>query len=172
MKRMFAISLLVVFIFLVGCTNPSNKTEPWCEDDFLFYDKEGNIAQQPDKDSLYYIFVNAPEDGATHRGVSVGDDAIEALKKYDLSYCYGKAIYGTADMAEILTADVDIETLIATAEEEIVFDFSFDKEYNPIYRVTSLQSGINPAKELRFVIKDGKISRISVFNISPYWLTN
>ena len=172
MKRMFIILLLIVFIFLVGCTNPSNKVEPWCEDDFLFYDAEGNIAQQPDEDTFYFIYVSSPEDGATHRGVCVGDDAIEALKKYDLSYCYGMAVYGNSDIGGILTADVDIETLITTTEEVIRFDFSFDKEYNPIDRVSSLQSGINPPKELSFVVKDGKIFQIIVFNISPYWLSN
>ena len=71
-----------------------------------------------------------------------------------------------------MTADVDIETLITTTEEVIRFDFSFDKEYNPIDRVSSLQSGINPPKELSFVVKDGKIFQIIVFNISPYWLSN
>lgn len=174
MKRIAAVLLLIVFVFYVGCTNPSKAIEivPWCDEDFFLYDDEGKIAQQPDADSAYVVGAKTPEDGATYRGVSVGDDAIEALKKYDLSYCYGTATYGTRDWAEILTAELDIETFITTTEGEIVFSFCFDKEYNPVHRMTSLQNGEIPCKVLNFLINDGIITYIDVANLSPFWLTN
>ena len=182
MKRIIAISLLIVSISLAGCssetTNPSNKEDgsssettnqlnkvaPWCAEDFLFYSKDGKIIKedQATGNRPYSVVANDPKDGVTYRGVSVGDDAIEALKKYDISYCYDNAVYGVDGACKPLTADVDIESYITTSEDLIWFKFKFDKEFNS----TSVSTNDKSFFELRFAIKDGKISKIYVY-INP-----
>ena len=166
MKRIIAISLLVVSIFLVGCSfqmpDLFSKVDPWCKEDFMLYDQDGKIIERLTAGNDYEIDAWKPEHGTTYRGVAVGDDAIEALKKYDL--CYGKAVYGAsnADMPETLTSDIDVENLIITSEEEIIFIFAFDEEYNPIDCLSFIERGGVPAYAFGFTIEGGKISEINM----------
>ncbi len=170
MKRIITISLLVVSIFLVSCsaniTNLFNEAEPWCKDDFMLYSKEGEIIEQLTADNDYEIDVWKPGRGTTYRGVAVDDDAIEALKKYDL--CYGKAVYvfDDTDIPETLTSDTDIENLIITSEEEIIFLFAFDEEYNPLDCLPFIESDSIPNYAFGFVVEDGKISEIHMIGKS------
>ena len=59
-----------------------------------------------------------------------------------------------------------IENLIITAEEEIIFLFAFDEEYNPLDCLQFIESDSIPNYVFSFVVEDGKISEIHMIGKS------
>lgn len=84
MKKIFTFLLVVMCtISLYGCLHARG----WNEKDFVFYNEEGDVIAQPDADGVTNTRIDlngAGEDAETYRGVKIGDDAKEALDKYNL----------------------------------------------------------------------------------------
>jgi len=159
MKKIVALALAMMMCScFVSC---GSKVAPWGEDDFMLYGENGKIIERLSESNGYNLFAMSAEDGSTYRDVAVGDDAIQALKKYDL--CYDKAIYGAveADMPERLTKDVDLEKTI-TSGDEIMLMFTFDENYKAVDAMALVESNTQPYFMFGFGIKDGKISLISI----------
>ena len=154
MKRIFAFVLATIMcLSLVSCGG--SKAKAWNARDFMFYNEAGEVVARLSEDTGWLVL---SENNVTHRQVAIGDDAITALKKYDL--CYGKSAYGSEE-PQVLTKDVDLDGLIATGTEFMII-ISFDKNYKPVDTMSLVENNIDPSLMICFRITDGKIAQVLI----------
>lgn len=153
MKKLLALVMaMVLCLSFVGCAGGSSTA--YSENDFIIYDKDGKVLERPTANNNE-IYLSSVDGGMTNKQVAVGDDAIEALEKYDL--CYGKSAYSIGDDSpELLTKDVDLDNLIKN-EEQIAIILCFDKDYNSIDTMEMVETEVTPANMIGFLIENGKI---------------
>ena len=162
MKRIIYI-LLIVGIFLSSCAFGNAKK--WSLGDFNIYNSSGEVIDRPHppySGGVYYEHISlgsthcddCREDhrqGQTRKGVAIGDNAVEALSKYDLSGAYIR----TGDYQSGIEWH-ELETLEKTVSENTTF-FIFvwlDDNFNSVGRPTTDTSW---KYVVSFLIRDNEI---------------
>ena len=100
MKKKGLILFLVIAILLTGCAG--EKVPEWELGDVFFYDYKGEAKVAPG-DEKTFIYLKDYPSLQTYRGVRVGDDAKEALKKYNLDefmFEFSPSLYGRDEFVD------------------------------------------------------------------------
>ena len=100
MKKKGLILFLVIAILLTGCAG--EKVPEWELGDVFFYDYKGEAKVAPG-DEKTFIYLKDYPSLQTYRGVRVGDDAKEALKKYNLDEFkveFSPSLYGRDEFVD------------------------------------------------------------------------
>ena len=100
MKKKGLILFLVIAILLTGCAG--EKVPEWELGDVFFYDYKGEAKVAPG-DEKTFIYLKDYPSLQTYRGVRVGDDAKEALKKYNLDefmFEFSPSLYGPDEFVD------------------------------------------------------------------------
>ena len=100
MKKKGLILFLVIAILLTGCAG--DKVPEWELGDVFFYDYKGEAKVAPG-DEKTFIYLKDYPSLQTYRGVRVGDDAKEALKKYNLDefmFEFSPSLYGRDEFVD------------------------------------------------------------------------
>lgn len=80
------IVVVVISLILLMGINGCSSSKAWSEKDFVFYENSKVVLRPTAVDNKYRIFLDdAGANAQTYRKVKIGDDALTALAKYDLS---------------------------------------------------------------------------------------
>lgn len=160
-------SFLIIFLILciTVCIFCFRNTKSWSKKDLYIYDSSGQIIEKPhnwkdDGDRKLHAYLGAShcdncredtENGKTHKGVSLGDDALEALSKYNLEGAYLMGV--GEDSGEL----ADLEEAIRK-HSSLAIGFYLDKSFNVLSReeLTAAKQ-TNHKYAISFSVKEGKI---------------
>lgn len=160
-------SFLAIFIVLciTVCIFCFSNTKDWSKKDLYIYDSSGQIIEKPhnwkdDGDRKLHVYLgtshcdNCREDteyGKTHKGVALGDDAFEALSKYNLK---GALLMGVGEDSGELA---DLEEAIRKYSS-FTIGFYLDKGFNVVSREEIIAAKQTIYKYyISFFVKEGKI---------------
>lgn len=163
-----------LIIFLVLCITISifcfSNTKDWSKKDLYIYDSSGQIIEKPHNwgsDGDIWLHSNLGgswcvncrddcESGVTHKGVALGDDALEALSKYNLKGAY--LIGAGEDNGEL----IDLEEIIKK-HSSFAIRVHLDKNFNVLVAEELIvDRRINYKYDILFEVKDGKIRSYTV----------
>lgn len=162
-KKAFFIILPILCITI--CILCFGSTKDWSKKDLYIYDSSGQIIEKPHNwgnngDIKLHSNLGGGycdncrddyESGVTHKGVALGDDALEALSKYNLKGAY---LQGVRDDGGEL---VDLEETIKKHSSFLISVY-LDKKFNVLASEECIvDNHINYKYVISFFIKEGKI---------------
>lgn len=164
-KILFGFGILLIIIFVIVLFSYNNKNG-WNKKDLYIYNLSGNIIERPhtwDENVPNHAILGTThcdickdidnENAATHRGVKIGDDAIEALSKYNLNGAY----YRTNDGIKELTS---IEEIIKQNKTVSIYIW-LDKKFKVLEQPTNSDYKY----QIEFFIRDKVIEEYAIKEI-------
>jgi hypothetical protein len=167
-------SFLIIFLILciAVCIFCFSNTKDWSKKDLYIYDSSGQIIEKPhnwdnDGDRRLHAFLGSAycencredrESGITRKGVALGDDALEALSKYNLE---GAFLAGVGEDSGELA---DLEEAIKK-HSAFTIVFYLDKSFNALTQEELVDKQINYKYQISFHVKNGKIISYSVYEM-------
>ncbi len=163
MKKLIALLLAIMLCISMFLLSACGTSKSWNKKDFNIYNTDGDIIDSvhiysdPDQHvSLGSSHCDKCKDidksnAVTKRGVSIGDDAIESLKKYDLTYAH---YYDGETMQEL----TDLETVI-NENESVQIIVYLNKNYK---NIDSYDAKNKVYLRVSFDIRDGAIEGYDV----------
>jgi len=171
---------LVLLACLAYWKAPMNGN--WSDEDFSFYNDSGSPVMEPSLDNPLVVSQIGAQEAVTFRGVRVGDDAKEALKKYnwrDYELVVFKAgeLYGDYDLTREYNARAaNIDDLINLMDEIVRKGYALKlrvlvyKQNGKLITRSRLNGddGLQPFQKLMYIfameIEDGKVHTVVAEN--------